>query len=114
MKNRDKKKDVTSIKITEDVRVWINEVRRILRENLDKPSLSQNEALRWMCVQTMEATKKIYEENYWRKHNTLRQTTEPLNIDRLYESVKPMRDQELKEKLSSESTEPVESEDGTW
>jgi len=112
MKNKDKKEPRTSIKITEDVRDWINEVRQILRVNLEKPSLSQNETLRWMCVQTIEATKKIYEENYWRKHNTLRQTTEPLNIDRLYESVQAMREQELKEK-SSESTEP-EDEDGGW
>jgi predicted lipoprotein len=107
MENQYKRDRITSIKITEDVRDWINEIRRILRENLDKPSLSQNETLRWMCVQTMDATKNIYEENYWRKHNTLRQTTEPLNIDRLYESVKAMREQELKEK----STEPIDEDE---
>jgi len=112
MKNQHKKERLTSIKITEDVRVWINEVRRILRENLDKPSLSQNETLRWMCVQTISAANEIYKTNYQRKHSTLRQTTEPLDTKRLYESVAAMREEELKEK-SSESTEP-ENEDGSW
>jgi len=95
MNNQHKMMAITSIKITEDVRDWINEVRQILRNNLQKPSLSQNETLRWMCVQTIGATNKIYQENHWRIHNTLSQTTEPLNIKRLYESVSVMREEEV-------------------
>ena len=92
------KEDKTSIKITEDVRMWINEIRQILRENIQKPSLTQNEVLRWICRQTVLPVTKIYQQNYWRIHDTEVQTTEPLEKKRLYETVSAMRNEELTKK----------------
>lgn len=94
--------DITSIRVTEDVRKWINELRQILRENLQKPSLSQNEVIRWMCIQTIGGANKIYTENYWRIHDTLREATELLDTKKLYEAVSAMRDEDLAENIRPE------------
>ena len=83
MKNKQKTEQLVSIKVTEDVRNWINEVRQILRDNLQKPSLSQNGTLRWMCVGTIEATMGIVQKNYDRKNEVLNRTTQKLDIERL-------------------------------
>jgi hypothetical protein len=106
MNNQDKIEVLTSIKVTEDVRDWINEVRDILRKNIQKPSLSQNETLRWMCAVTIEATTAIVEENHKRRQNVLFRTTQPLDIERLRSrsAVSFIREEEL----SLESTKQKE------
>lgn len=89
---------MTSLRVTKDVQLWINELQQILKANLQIPSLTQNETLRWMCLRTIEDASKIYQETYWRRHATRQQTEQPLDAERLYGSVSVMREEELKEK----------------
>ncbi len=87
-----------SIRVTEDVRNWINELCQIFGENLQR-SVTQGEVIRWMCTETIGPANKLYSENYWRIRGTERKTTEPLDTERLYSAVSAMRDEELARRL---------------
>jgi hypothetical protein len=81
----------STIRVTEDVRNWVNDVRKILADYLHRPSLTQNEAIRWMCVSTMGAADELYRETYYRKENVGRLTDQPLDTRSLWEAVKEIR-----------------------
>lgn len=78
-----KEKVWTTVRITEDVRDWINELVEVLAENQQKPSLTQNEAIRWMCKYTVTQAAELYRENYSRIVRTHTLTSNPLNVKEL-------------------------------
>jgi len=88
-----KSQGASTIRVTEDVRNWVNDVRQILADYLQRPSLTQNEAIRWMCVSTMGAADELYRDIYYRKQNVSRLTDQPLDRRSLWEPVKTMREE---------------------
>jgi predicted RNA-binding Zn ribbon-like protein len=77
----------TSIKVTVDVRDWINELRKIIAENVQKSSLNQDEVIRWMCNQTLIDAAHIAKETKDRKERTYAEATRPLDVKGLRETV---------------------------
>jgi hypothetical protein len=70
----------------------VNEVRQILADYLQRPSMTQNEAIRWMCISTKGAADQLYREVCNRKQNVSRLTDESLDINMLWADVKTERE----------------------
>ncbi len=102
--NEHKPPGPSTIRVTEDVRNWVNEIRQILADYLQRPSLTQNEAIRWMCVSTTGAADELYRETYYRKQNVSRLTDHPLDTKHLWEAVIAMREEIDQKKTKDEDT----------